>query len=42
MSAMIPAMCNAYSTPLIRVAGHTDERIRAIESYLRGLRAFDP
>jgi nicotinamide riboside kinase len=42
MSAMIPAMCSAYSVPLMRVVGHTNERIRAIESYLRGLRAFDP
>ncbi|MCK9326974.1 MAG: ATP-binding protein [Bacteroidales bacterium] len=42
MSIMIPAMCNAYGIPFLRVTGHTNSRIDVIEKRLRELRAFDP
>lgn len=42
MSFAIPIMCNAYNIPLMRVVGHSDIRIRAIEARLRELQSYDP
>jgi len=42
MSFVIPSLCIAYNIPLMRVVGHSNIRIHAIEAKLRELRSFDP
>lgn len=42
LSLILPSLCNAYSIPLMRVVGHTSDRIRLIEQKVREMRSFDP